>query len=177
MNKFLKISRKIAAIGIIFIGFMSILYEGKVDKKDYEDKNMNEVIVDFESKKSVNNGTVIRYKIYNNSKYKYILESAIMKFENRILDENGKKAYIYIEIEREENESNYKSCVYGIEPRKNGYMEFTIPKGVTLDEKCFNIDATSIEYTGSFMVDFPLLEGLRIPVEQNTGNWAVKAID
>ena len=56
MNKFVKISSIILIFWIISGILVRFTYGDMVDKKDYESRNVNEVIVEFESRKSVKEG-------------------------------------------------------------------------------------------------------------------------
>lgn len=179
MNKFVKISSIILIFWVISGILVRFTYGDMVDKKDYESRNVNEVIVEFESRKSVKDGTKVRYKVYNNSKFTYLLTKARMKFENNIAKENEKKensSRLYIAMD-EINRFNSDMMVEGIEPNGEGYIEFIVPKGLILDKRYFALDSTKMEYEGNFAEEIPVFKFLKIPVEQNKGIWSIKALN
>lgn len=177
MNKFIKIS-SIILLSCLIAGFLvRFTYGDMVDKKDYEARNVNEVIVEFESRKNVQEGTKIRFKIYNNSKFTYLLTRARMKFENTIPGgenniKNSSQLYISMDVG---NKMNSDLMIDGIEANGDGYIEFIVPKGLELDKKYFALDSTKMEYSGNFAEEVPIFKFLKIPVEQNKGVWSIKA--
>lgn len=178
MNKFIKVS-SIIMICCLISGFLvRFTYGDMIDKKDYESRNVNEVIVEFESRKTVEEGTKIRFKVYNNSKFTYLLTKAKIKFENNIPEENGEyknssRLYLGMDIG---NKLNADIMFNGIEPNSDGYVEFIVPKGLILDKKYFALDSTKMEYEGNFAEEVPVFTFFKIPVEQNKGVWSVGAV-
>lgn len=180
MKKFMKVSSIILIFCFVSGFLVRFTYGDMIDKKDYEARNVNEVIVEFESRKNVREGTKIRFKIYNNSKYTYLLTKARITFENNIFNEDKEKKYInnsnlYLALDSE-NKINSNLILDGIEPNGDGYIEFIIPKGLELDKRYFDLDSTKMEYEGNFAEEIPVFNFLKIPVEQNKGVWSIKAI-
>ena len=179
MNKFIKVSSIIVIFCLIAGVLVRFTYGDMVDKKDYEARNVNEVIVEFESRKTVEEGTKVRFKIYNNSKFTYLLTRAKMKFENNIPQNNGEyknssRLYLAMDIG---NKVNSNLMFNGISSNDDGYVEFIIPKGLILDKKYFALDSTKMEYEGNFAEEVPIFKFLKIPVEQNKGVWSIKALN
>lgn len=177
MSKFIKISGFMFLIIVLFISVMQLFLGNTMDVRDYESKNLNEVVVKFDSKKSVGRGVCVRFRIYNNSRYHYMLDSSVMKFESIAPGSDDIKSDLYLSIDTENSSWNYRSYSYGIAPKDEGYMEFIIPKGISFDRKYFALDSTTVEYRGSFMVEVPLFKGFRIPVEYNSGIWRPQTIE
>lgn len=178
MNKFIKVSSIILIFCLVSGFLVRFTYGDMVDKKDYEARNVNEVIVKFESRKTVREGTKIRFKIYNNSKFTYLLTKARMKFENNIKNEDGEyinSSKLYLALDSA-NKLNSNLMLDGIEPNGDGYIEFIVPKGLELNKKYFALDSTKMEYEGNFAEEIPIFKFLKIPVEQNKGVWSIKAL-
>ena len=53
MNKFMKVSSIILIFCLVSGFLVRFTYGDMIDKKDYEARNVNEVIVEFESRKTV----------------------------------------------------------------------------------------------------------------------------
>lgn len=176
MNKFIKISSIILVCFLTSIFIMKFAYGDMVDKQDYESRNINELVVEFESRKTMRDGTKIKFKVYNNSKYTYLLTKARMKFENSLLknelDEKN-SSDLYIEMDRR-SKLNANLILNGILPNKEGYIEFTIPKGLILDKRYFALDSTKMEYEGNFAEEVPIVTFFKIPVEQSKGIWSIE---
>ncbi|MGO1018833.1 hypothetical protein ACTPEX_18710, partial [Clostridioides difficile] len=89
MKKFIKVSFFILGIFTLFIAINKLVYRDMVSVKDYEINHLEEIVFDFDSRRSRDVGTIVRFKISNNSKYSYKLNSAKMKFENCVENKKG----------------------------------------------------------------------------------------
>lgn len=180
MNKFIRISFIILVCFFMSGIIAKFTYSDMIDRQDYESRNINELIVEFESRKTVKNGTKIKFKIYNNSKFTYLLTKARIKFENNLfkdnLEYNKNNTNLYIEMDNN-SKLNSNLILNGILPNKDGYLEFIIPKGLSLNKKYFALDSTKMEYEGNFAEKVPIFTFLKIPVEQSKGIWSIKALN
>ncbi|UWD48145.1 hypothetical protein NYR90_16570 [Clostridioides difficile] len=174
MNKFIKVSIFILGVFTLFIAINKLVYRDMVSVKDYEINHLEEIVFDFDSRRSEEIGTVIRFKISNNSKYSYRLNSAKMRFENCIESKKGENKcsyYVNIDLFNEKNSITEKTLNYGIKSNNQGYVDFVIPKGLNFDYRYFNDSGMSVEYKGEFTVEMPIAKGLYLVVGKNNDVW------
>ncbi|KPI54212.1 hypothetical protein KW94_05815 [Clostridioides difficile] len=174
MNKFIKVSFFIFGIFTLFIAINKLVYRDMVSVKDYEINHLEEIGFDFDSRRSRDVGTIVRFKISNNSRYSYRLRSAKMKFENCVENKKGINkcsSYVNIDLSNEKNSVTEKTLKYGIKPNNQGYVDFIIPKGLSFDYRYFNQSGMSVEYKGEYIVDIPMAEGLYLVVGKNNDVW------
>lgn len=174
MNKFIKVSIFILGVFTLFIAINKLAYKDMVSVKDYEINNLEEIIFDFDSRRSDERGIIVRFKINNNSRYSYKLNSAKMKFENCIEGKDGVNkcsSHVNLDLSNEKNSITEKTLNNGIKPNNQRYVDFIIPKGLTFDYRYFNESGMSVEYRGEFIVNIPMAKGLYIVVGKNEGVW------
>lgn len=181
MKRFIKISISILIVFTVFFIGNKLIFKDMVHVNDYEEKNRKEISVDLYDKKVVKEGTIFKFKIKNESKFTYRLNSAKLTFPNKIEYENEEVLYWGANLELTsyeryiEGNENYVSesdrmFLYGIKPYKEGYIEFLFPKGLTLDKKYFDLSSANIDIDGKYTVDLPFLETGYINVQQENSS-------
>ena len=158
MKKFIKVSFFILGIFTLFIAINKLVYRDMVSVKDYEINHLEEIVFDFDSRRSRDVGTIVRFKISNNSKYSYKLNSAKMKFENCVENKKGMNkcsAYVNVDLFNE----------------KNSITERTLKYGINFDYRYFNESGMSVEYKGEYIVNIPMAKGLYLVVRKNNDTW------
>lgn len=162
-KQFLKISVGLFIVYILFILGNKLTYGNLVHEENYRDmyvKNVEFTVADQEYK----DGTIsVKIKIRNHTKYTYILEDANLVFE---IHENGdKNSYLTSNLKVElpydwedEKSDNYKAKIEGIAPNDLAFIEFIIPKGITLDSKYFVLDNMLLEHEGRLVSKLPFLQ-------------------
>ena len=163
MNKFAKVSASIIIVILVFIGINKLIFNERISAEDY--KNIYDINTDIsiDRYEETNDGVLIKMKIKNNSNYTYRLENASITFfsckrsdDNKIIDSREAFKLNILPIEfGEENDITWT----GIEPKEEGYIEFLYPKGIKIDDKFFDLDATSLNYNGTFSKDLPIGDG------------------
>ena len=59
----------------------------------------------------------------------------------------------------EESDVNWQIITKGIKPNSYAYVEYTIPKGLNLDDDYFSLDSIVYDIEGQFVVDLPFTDG------------------
>lgn len=173
--KFFKISIIIIVITIIFNLLSNIIFSDLKHEYDYLENNDTEVGFELDSRYEDEKGINLKFEINNPTKYTFKLEDAYLNFD---MYENGNKEIISnssIKIETqypfEESDSNWNIYHKGIKPKCNGYLVFTVPKGLKLDSNNFALDSIGYDIKGQFVVDIPFIDGgyITIRPEFNMG--------
>ncbi|MBO3445502.1 hypothetical protein [Clostridium sp. CCUG 7971] len=178
MKRFIKISISILIVFTVFFIGNKLIFKDMIHVNDYEETNIKEIRVDLYDKKEVKEGTIFKFKIKNESKYTYRLNSAKLIFQRKIEEENEEVTHFGSNIELTSYERNMgdnenhvsesdKMFLYGIKPYKEGYVEFLFPKGLTLDKNYFDLYSVNIDFDGRYTVDLPFLETGCINVQQD----------
>ena len=174
-NKFIKVSLSILAVSLIFIFGNKIMFKDLVYQEDSTNIHDKDVKISLERKYKSEKGINIKLKIDNPTKYICRLEEATLNFE-----QDGSKQSSYLKIELpygwEEEGSNYKVRHEGIQPFSSDYIEFTIPKGLTLDSEYFTLDNVSLDYKWNFTVNIPFTNGAYTTIGQSGGSSTISGL-
>lgn len=163
MKKFLKISSSMLCILLLFLMINKIIFKDIVNVEDYRLKNKMETNIRIDSYKDTENGTLIKIKIKNDSKYVYTLNDARIIFvgcndSNGVDEKELSQGFTLnmIPISWEDEDINIKHN--GIKPNEEGYIEFLLPKGMKIDENYFDLESTKLVYDGKFKGKFLISE-------------------
>ncbi|GAA0864157.1 ABC-2 transporter permease [Paraclostridium tenue] len=158
-NKFIKLSLFMIIISALFILGNKFIFKNLIHEDDYLIKNNFEIDIKLNKKYQTKNGLKLRFKIENPTKYTFRLEESYITFDmykdkNKEMLTNS-PLKIDMKYPFEESDINWPLFSKGIKPHSYTYMEYTIPKGLNLDDDYFSLDSIAYDITGKFLVDLP----------------------
>lgn len=158
-NKFIKLSLIIIIISTLFVLGNKFIFKNLIHENDYLIKNDFEIDIKLNKKYETKNGLKLRFKIENPTKYTFRLEESYITFD-MYKDKNKEmmtNSPLKIDMKNsfEESDVNWPLFSKGIKPHSYTYMEYTIPKGLNLDDDYFSLDSIAYDITGKFLVDLP----------------------
>ena len=162
-NKFIKLSLIIIIISTLFVLGNKFIFKNLIHENDYLIKNDFEIDIKLNKKYETKNGLKLRFKIENPTKYTFRLEESYITFD-MYKDKNKEmitNSPLKIDMKNsfEESDINSQIITKGIKPHSYAYMEFTIPKGLNLDDDYFSLDSIVYDIEGQFVVDLPFTDG------------------
>ncbi|MBC5995771.1 ABC-2 transporter permease [Romboutsia ilealis] len=154
----------IVAIIIVIIFNIHILVNKKmygniVYMQDYDDNNEINADINLDGYQEVEEGTLVRFKIINRSKYRFILEKVNLDFGKEImLEDNSYTFASFVSLDYYKSDlNNNKLMQDGIEPFGEKCITFLMPKGLKLGKESFDLNNVNIEYSYKFVVDLPII--------------------
>ena len=158
-NKFIKLSLIIIIISTLFVLGNKFIFKNLIHEDDYLIKNNFEIDIKLNKKYQTKNGLKLRFKIENPTKYTFRLEESYITFD-MYKDKNKEmmtNSPLKIDMKNsfEESDINWQIITKGIKPHSYAYVEYTIPKGLNLDDDYFSLDSIAYDITGKFLVDLP----------------------
>lgn len=173
MRKFIKVSLYIFILLWAFIFGSKIFFKDMIHSNDYGEINRREIKINFESQREGKNGTYVKLKVINNSRYVFLLSDAKLEFPN-YNNEGDVDLILELNLYKPYEDENEEIMVDGIEKYGESYMTFLIPKGVSLDKSYFDLNAISVKYDGIYKVDIPILENKYLVIGNNSGNYQIE---
>lgn len=162
-NKFIKLSLIIIIISTLFVLGNKFIFKNLIHENDYLIKNDFEIDIKLNKKYETKNGLKLRFKIENPTKYTFRLEESYITFD-MYKDKNKEmmtNSPLKIDMKNsfEESDINWQIITKGIKPNSYAYVEYTIPKGLNLDDDYFSLDSIVYDIEGQFVVDLPFTDG------------------
>lgn len=170
MRKFIRISLYICTILGIFLVGIKMFFSDMIHSSDYDEINRKEINMMFESKEETNDGIYLKFKVDNNSRYIFLLTDAKLGFPN-YNSEGDLDLLLELNLHNAYKEQNAKIMEDGIEKYGEGYITFLVPKGITLDNKYFDLDAISVTYQGVFKVSLPFLNNKNLVIDNYNSSY------
>ena len=158
-NTFIRISLSILVLFLVYIYGNKVSYGKMVYVEDYEKYNAMEVEMNVDGYREIKEGTLVKIKIINRSKFTYRIEDAKLEFGNELVFEDGSSTYVkYVTLNPYEGDLNNNRLIHeGIEPFGEGYITFLHPKGLKLDGDFFDLNNVEVNIEEQFTVNIPLL--------------------
>lgn len=162
-NKFIKLSLIIIIISTLFVLGNKFIFKNLIHENDYLIKNDFEIDIKLNKKYETKNGLKLRFKIENPTKYTFRLEESYITFD--MYEDKNKEMMtnspLKIDMKNsfEESDVNWQIITKGIKPHSYAYVEYTIPKGLNLDDDYFSLDSIVYDIEGQFVVDLPFTDG------------------
>lgn len=158
-NTFIRVSLSILVLFLVYIYGNKVSYGKMVYVEDYEKYNAMEVEMNVDGYREIKEGTLVKIKIINRSKFTYRIEDAKLEFGNELVFEDGSSTYVkYVTLNPYEGDLNNNRLIHeGIEPFGEGYITFLHPKGLKLDGDFFDLNNVEVNIEEQFTVNIPLL--------------------
>lgn len=158
-NIFTIVSLSILVLFSVHIYGNKVSYGKMVYVEDYEKYNAMEVEMNVDGYREIKEGTLVKIKIINRSKFTYRIEDAKLEFGNELVFEDGSSTYVkYVTLNPYEGDLNNNRIVHeGIEPFGEGYITFLHPKGLNLDGDFFDLNNVEVNIEDQFTVNIPLI--------------------
>lgn len=150
MRKFVKISSLIISMSILFFMGNKLFFKDRISIEDYKAQNTMYTELELDSYKNTKQGIFIKMKIKNMSNYIYCLDSASLRFITNKSNEAFDINMIPVNWEDEKN-----IMWYGVEPKKEGYIEFLLPTDIKINYEYFDLESTKLVYEGGFKRNLP----------------------
>lgn len=117
-NTFIRISLSILVLFLVYIYGNKVSYGKMVYVEDYEKYNAMEVEMNVDGYREIKEGTLVKIKIINRSKFTYRIEDAKLEFGNELVFEDGSSTYVkYVTLNPYEGDLNNNRLIHeGIEP-------------------------------------------------------------
>ncbi|WP_195251715.1 ABC-2 transporter permease [Romboutsia sp. 1001713B170207_170306_H8] len=166
---------------VIFEGYIFInnnIYENIVHIDDYDIENFVDIEMELDGYKDTAEGTLIKIKISNNSRYICILDDITLNFGKDIEYEDGSLSFAPI-ISLDYYEQDLKSnnlMKDGIDPFKDEYISFLKPKGLKFEESSFDFNNVNIDYKAKFIVNIPIINIL-MTISSTGGSYNIEYIN
>lgn len=149
-KKFIKVSTIVLIPIIVLIGF-SVFYVEDINDYSY-DEFEERIKIEFKNYKEDKYSHILTIKVTNNSKDIASLYDMDLSFDHteKFMEEFGGISPSDVRIVGREEDRFEEGYKMGIDPGKSKDIVFKIPKGLSLDEKVFDIKHPIINYNVSF---------------------------
>ncbi len=177
-KKFITLSLIIIILFAGYIYLNKVAYGKRIHVEDYDVSNNMETEVLVDGYRELNEGTLIKIKIVNRSKYTYRLDGVSLNFGNEVVFEDGSSTFAdYLSLYTYDGDiNNNKILVNGIEPFGEGHITFLQPKGLKLEAKSFDFNNVNLNYSGSFTVNIPFFN-IYTTMSSSSGSYSINYIN